>query len=240
VELKSSHKGPEAQKVQSIFSSVAPKYDLANQVLSFGVHHMWRRKLVNWSNATTGDNILDCATGTGDLAIEFKKIVGPTGSVIGTDFSKEMLSFAPQKSQKLGLDIQFEWADVTALPYEAAKFNSVSISFGIRNVNDPEKALREMARVTKPGGTVMVLEFGQSKLPIFSSLYNWYSSNVLPKVGGLVTGDRSAYEYLQTSSAHFPCGVQFVELMKKTEAFKDVEFKSLTGGIAYLYKGVVK
>lgn len=223
-----------------MFSRVAANYDKGNNVLSMGVHHLWRKKLVKYSGAKVGDKVLDCATGTGDLAIEFKKCVGSSGKVVGTDFCAEMLIPAPGKAKERGLDIQFEQADVTQLQYSDKSFDICSISFGIRNVGDPVKALKEMARVTKPGGTVMVLEFGQVSIPVFGPLYNFYSQNILPKIGGLVTGQKEAYEYLQQSSAAFPCREGFLNLMKESGAYSHCEYTSLTGGIAYIYKGTVK
>lgn len=223
-----------------MFSQVAGGYDRANNVLSAGIHHLWRKKLVKVSGAQAGDRVLDCATGTGDLAIEFKKIVGPSGEVIGTDFCAEMLAPAPGKAADRGLEIKFETADVTALPYPDARFDISSISFGIRNVQDPVKGLAEMARVTRPGGQVMILEFGQVETPVLGPLYSWYSNRVLPRIGGLLTGQRHAYEYLQKSSASFPCKNDFLALMSSTGRFASCEYTALTGGIAYLYRGTVR
>lgn len=231
---------PDPEKIRSMFSKVAANYDKANSVLSVGIHHLWRQKLVKLSEVKAGQNILDCATGTGDLAIAFKKQVGPAGSVIGTDFCAEMLDSAPGKAAKQNLSIQFELADVTKLQYADKTFDIVSISFGIRNVNDPVKALSEMARVTKSGGRVMVLEFGQMNLPGISHLYNFYSERILPKIGGLVTGEPEAYSYLQKSSAAFPCRDAFLTLMRKTGAFSHMDFVPVSFGIAYIYIGVVK
>jgi demethylmenaquinone methyltransferase/2-methoxy-6-polyprenyl-1,4-benzoquinol methylase len=231
---------PNPETIRSMFSKVAANYDKANSVLSVGIHHLWRSKLVKWSGAKKGQSVLDCATGTGDLAIEFKKMVGPTGTVIGTDFCAEMLIPAPGKAKAKGMEIEFAQADVTQLSYADASFDISSISFGIRNVGDPEKGLSELARVVKPGGYVMVLEFGQVDIPVFGPIYNYYSNNVLPIIGGWVTGQKDAYEYLQKSSAAFPCRKEFVELMNKTGRFEKIEFISLTGGIAYIYKGKVK
>lgn len=222
-----------------MFSRVAGKYDLANSVLSFGIHHLWRKKLVQLSEAHAGQNVLDCATGTGDLAIQFKLAVGSSGAVTGTDFCVDMLKPAPEKAAKVGLDIKFETADVTQLQYKDKTFDISSISFGIRNVGDPLKGLSEMARVTKSGGLVMVLEFGQVKMPIIGPLYNFYSETVLPQLGGLVTGQKEAYKYLQKSSAAFPCCEDFLSLMKKTGLFSEMSYTPVTGGIAYIYKARV-
>ncbi len=231
---------PNPEIIHSMFSKVAAKYDRANSVLSVGIHHLWRKKLVELSGATSGDKVLDCATGTGDLAISFKRTVGPTGQVTGTDFCAEMLKTAPAKAKSKSLEISFEQADVTKLHYANAQYNITSISFGIRNVGDPVKALTEMARVTKPGGRVMVLEFGQMQMPVIKYVYKLYSEKVLPKIGGLVTGQQEAYNYLQKSSAAFPCREGFLELMKKSDCFSEMGFTPVSFGIAYIYTGVVK
>ena len=231
---------PDPEKIRTMFSKVAANYDRGNSVLSMGIHHLWRKKLVKLSNVTPGMSVLDCATGTGDLAIEFKKHVGPTGSVIGTDFCEEMLESAPKKSAKENLDIKFELADVTKLQYANQKFDRVSISFGIRNVSDPILAMQEMARVTKPGGLVLILEFGQMTIPVISNLYQFYSENILPKLGGLVTGQGEAYDYLQKSSAAFPSRENFLKLMHDSGSFSQVSYAPVSFGIAYIYTGKVK
>ncbi len=240
MENKTTRTNPDPEKIRSMFSKVAANYDKANSVLSLGIHHLWRKKVVQLSGAKPGMSVLDCATGTGDLAIEFKKAVGLTGKVIGTDFCAEMLESAPQKAADKNLDIQFELADVTKLQYENNQFDITSISFGIRNVSDPIKALQEMARVTKPNGKVIVLEFGQMDFPLVSQAYNFYSEKVLPKIGGLVTGQGAAYDYLQKSSSAFPCKGNFLNLMKDAGCFSDMTFTPVSFGIAYIYVGVVK
>jgi demethylmenaquinone methyltransferase/2-methoxy-6-polyprenyl-1,4-benzoquinol methylase len=241
MELKeSAYKGPNPEKIRSMFSQISGRYDLANTVLSAGIHHLWRRDVVAWSDAKTGDKVLDCATGTGDLAIEFKKTVGLSGEVLGTDFCAEMLEPAPMKAAKAGHEINFEQADVMNLPYADATFDIASIAFGIRNVSDPAKALTELARVTKPGGRVMVLEFGQPTLPLIAQAYNFYSRRILPKIGGLVTGNANAYEYLQNSSANFPCRDEFTKMMDDTGRYASAQWRPLSLGIAYIYKGIVR
>lgn len=231
---------PDPEKIRSMFSRVAANYDTANSVLSVGIHHLWRKKVIQLANVKPGMQILDCATGTGDLAIAFKKATGPSGEVIGTDFCVEMMESAPAKAKSKNLDITFEFADVTKLQYPDNKFDICSISFGIRNVYDPVVALKEMARVTKPGGKVIVLEFGQMEVPVLSGLYNYYSQNILPKLGGLVSGQKEAYEYLQKSSSAFPSKEKFIELMKQTHCFSEMSYKAVSLGIAYIYIGTVK
>lgn len=227
--------GKDPTRVQQMFAQVAPKYDQANTVLSLGIHHLWRKKLVKLSDLRPGDQVLDCATGTGDLALEFKARE-PRAQVTGTDFCEQMLDHAPLKSKARGLDAKFLWADATNLPFPEASFDIVTISFGIRNVSNPTKAISEMHRVLKPGGRLLVLEFGQPRLPGIAQLYNFYALNVLPRIGGWVTGQRDAYSYLQKSSANFPCGRDFIDLMKQAAPFTQSEAHALTGGIAYLYK----
>ncbi len=230
------YRGPDASKIRDMFSSIASTYDRGNSVLSAGIHHLWRRALVKWSGARTGQSVLDCATGTGDLAIAFKKAVGPSGRVVGTDFCQEMLDPAPAKARAEGFEIQFELADVTKLPYADASFDIASISFGIRNVNEPKLGLAELHRVLKPGGTLMVLEFGQPKNAAFASLYGFYSKKILPVIGGLVSGKPEAYRYLEKSSAKFPCAEGFLELAREAAPFATAEYRTLSLGIAYMYR----
>jgi demethylmenaquinone methyltransferase/2-methoxy-6-polyprenyl-1,4-benzoquinol methylase len=233
--MTANYTGPDAARIREMFRQISGRYDRANTVLSGGVHHLWRRRAVAMSGAKAGDAVLDCATGTGDLAIAFRKAVGPTGRVTGTDFVPEMIEIAKTKAS----DITFEVADVTALPYATATFDIASISFGIRNVNDPKRGLGELARVVKPGGRVIVLEFGQPPGRAFGSLYDWYRRRILPTVGGVVTGKRDAYEYLERSAGRFPCGDDFVALMRESGNFATIDYVPLTLGIAYLYRGMV-
>lgn len=226
-------------EVRQMFSSIAPRYDLTNQVLSLGIHRIWRRVAVRLSAAKPGDKVLDCATGTGDLALAFKRQVGPTGQVTGTDFCPEMLEGAPAKAAAAGLDIRFEVADALSLPYPTATFDVASIAFGIRNVDDPVQCLKELARVVKPGGRVVVLEFGQPR-GLFGGLFRFYSRVVMPWVGGLLTGNRAAYEYLPRTSAAFPAGSQFLELMDRSGAYEDRMAHGMTFGTSYVYVGRVR
>lgn len=232
--------GPKAEDIKSLFASVARGYDRANDAMTFGMAHLWRRKLVNWSGAKAGDKILDCATGTGDLALEFKETVGPTGSVMGTDFCAEMLELAPEKAKKAGLIVDFQVADAMNLPFEDSLFDISSISYGIRNVSDPAKALSEMARVVRPGGYVMILETGDNPDSPLRGFFDFYFRQVVPRVGGLVTGKRSAYEYLNKSSRGFPSREKFVALMNSTGRFAEIEFKTIMAGASFLYRGKVK
>jgi demethylmenaquinone methyltransferase/2-methoxy-6-polyprenyl-1,4-benzoquinol methylase len=223
-------------EVREMFASIAPRYDAANEVLSLGVHKGWRRKAVQLARAAPGQSVIDCATGTGDLALEFKRAVGE-GEVIGTDFCAEMLQAAPAKAARAGMRIAFAVADALALPYAEARFDVASIGFGIRNVDDPVRCLRELARVVKPRGRVVVLEFGQPR-GAFGALFRLYSHRVMPVVGGLVTGNRAAYQYLPRTAASFPAGETFLGLMREADCFSSVEAHPLTFGTAWVYVGV--
>lgn len=229
-----NYQGPDPNRIRSMFAAISSRYDRTNTVLSAGVHHLWRKKAVRASGAKPGDRVLDCATGTGDLAIAFKKAVGASGRVLGTDFVPEMLDVARTKAR----DVEFETADVTQLPYGDDSFDIASISFGIRNVSDPSRGIAELARVVRPGGRVIVLEFGQPSGRVFGALYELYTRHLLPRIGGALTGDREAYAYLQTSAGRFPCGDEFVALMRGAARWSSIEHTPLTFGIAYLYKGV--
>ncbi|HEY6221388.1 MAG TPA: bifunctional demethylmenaquinone methyltransferase/2-methoxy-6-polyprenyl-1,4-benzoquinol methylase UbiE [Candidatus Eisenbacteria bacterium] len=225
--------------MKSMFASIAGSYDRANQILSLGMHHGWRVAAVRWSGAKVGDRVLDCATGTGDLALAFRRAVGPGGEVVGTDFCEEMLALASEKSRRAGLSVRYEPADVLSLPYRDASFDIASIAFGIRNVEDPARGLAELARVVRPGGRVVVLEFGQPGSALFAPLYRFYSRLILPTIGGWVSGERSAYEYLDRTSSRFPAGDRFTAMMRAAGAFRRVESHPLTGGVAYVYVGEV-
>lgn len=231
--------GPQRTEIQTLFNGIAPGYDLANDLITFGLARGWRKQLVKWSEAQKGDSVLDCASGTGDLAFEFKRVVGAEGDVIGTDFSQGMLDQAPQKAKELNLDVKFEWADVTQLEYDSNRFDVTSIGYGIRNVQDPVKALQEMARVTKPGGRVMILETGRSQWRLMQSGFDFYFKHIVPFLGGLVTGNPAAYRYLNQSSKKFPCREEFLILMGEAGCFSKCEYRSLLGGSSFIYRGLV-
>ena len=224
-------------EVRQMFASIAGRYDATNELLSLGVHRGWRKKAVRLAGAVPGARVIDCATGTGDLALAFKRAVGPSGEVVGTDFCAEMLETAPAKAQAAGLAVSFSVADALALPYPDGRFDIASIAFGIRNVDDPLACLRELGRVVVPGGRVVVLEFGQPG-GAFGALFRAYSRGVMPVVGGLMTGNRRAYEYLPRTAAAFPSGERFLALMREAGVFAQVSATRLTLGTAYVYVGV--
>jgi demethylmenaquinone methyltransferase/2-methoxy-6-polyprenyl-1,4-benzoquinol methylase len=221
-----------------MFATIAPKYDRANRVLSLGIDQSWRRKAVKASKAAQGSQVLDLATGTGDLAFRFEKKVRPAGQVTGTDFCEPMLVVARTKAAKRRSTTTFDVADAMDLPFPDSAFDIASIAFGIRNVDDPVKALREMRRVVRPGGRVVVLEFGQPT-GLWGGMYRIYARRVMPLLGGWITGQRGAYEYLPRTAAAFPAGDRFLALMDQAGGWSSRTARPLTGGVAYLYVGVV-
>lgn len=238
-----------SEQVQQMFANLSPKYDLMNDILSFGIHHIWRAQTVKAANIQSPVKILDCATGTGDLAIAFAREINrksikfgfenQMSEIIATDFCPEMFEFGIEKAKKKGLPIKFEFADVMNLQYADNYFDITSISFGIRNVDDPHRGVAELARVVKSNGKVMILEFGQPTGWI-SAPYNFYSKKVMPFLGKIIANNPSAYTYLPSTAAAFPSGNKFVEIMESTQKFSQINYYPLTNGIAYLYVGIVK
>ena len=205
----------------------------------------WRRKLVKWSEAPLTGKILDCATGTGALAFEFQKQLGSEAQITAVDFCEEMLEQANQINATFFTEspcrknIRFQFADIHRLPFQDKKFDVCSIGYGLRNAEDPIKALKEMARVTKSGGTVMILETGDKPFSLLYPFFYFYFRYIVPHIGGWLTGQKSAYEYLQKSSRHFPSRHFLLNLMKETNCFSKYEYKSLFFGASFIYKAQV-
>ncbi|MBI2794433.1 MAG: bifunctional demethylmenaquinone methyltransferase/2-methoxy-6-polyprenyl-1,4-benzoquinol methylase UbiE [Ignavibacteria bacterium] len=228
-----------SDEVNAMFSSIAAQYDRANNILSLGIHHLWRSITVKESGAHEGMKVLDCATGTGDLAIAFKKSVGVKGQVVGVDFNRDMIALAKNKTHVKGLEINYHAADVLKLPFADNVFDITSIAFGIRNVDDMIQGLTEMARVTKSGGMVAILEFGQPG-GIIGVGYRLYSRWILPGLGTVITGNKKAYQYLPETAARFPAGKEFVQRMEAASVFSSIRLRKLTHGIAWIYLGTVQ
>lgn len=225
-----------AEQVQGIFSTIAPRYDLVNDVITFGMARAWRNRTVRLSGAKAGSKVLDVATGTGDFAIAFKKVTGAQGQVVGVDFCAGMLEFAPGKAQAKGLDITFKQGDAMALEFADASFDVVSIGYGLRNVSDMKVAIQEMARVLKPGGKLMILETGRSEIPLYGQAVDLYTGKVMPVLGGFLSGATDAYKYLDASSRDFPYGAKLVTLLKDAGGFAEVTAHPLMGGVSYIYE----
>lgn len=227
-----------SNKVKNIFRSIANRYDRANKAITFGMDSQWRANLVRWSAAPKNGKVLDCATGTGALAFTFAKHLSSDAQVVGIDFCSEML----QEAQKLGKNIsqvRFQMADIHHIPFLDNMFDVSAMAYGLRNVEDPIKVLREMARVTKLGGVVMILETGSPAFFLYP-FYYLYCRFIMPWIGGWVTGQRSAYNYLQQSSMCFPSRRSFLKLLDSTGCFDDCQYKTLFFGASFIYKARVK
>lgn len=222
VDLKQAQRG----EIEAMFSSIAAKYDLANTVLSFGCHFNWRRALLRSLKPNPTGRGLDLCTGTGGL---LRGLNERFGTVLGIDFSRPMLINGERTPATLLLQ-----GDALVLPFPDRSIDAVTVAFGVRNYVDLEEGLAEIKRVLRSGGEVRILEFGQPPGVLFGALFRWYSAVVIPVIGSILTGNRSAYEYLPETSASFPSGAEFVDILKRFE-FKEVTFRSLTFGIAYLY-----
>lgn len=230
-------------RIRRMFGAIAGRYDLLNRLLSGGTDAYWRRKTVRTVTPDGRGPILDVCTGTGDLALAYWKTAGGSTAVVGTDFTHEMLRLAAAKTKKRSAGNAdrpvpvFLEADTQRLPFVEDRFQIVSAAFGLRNVTDPERGLCEMARVCRPGGQVVVLEFSLPTHRLLRGLYLWYFHRVLPRIGQWVSRNReSAYCYLPASVAEFPQGEQFAELMRRC-GLQSVRWKPLTFGIATLYWG---
>ncbi len=226
--------GPNPDKIQGIFSDVAASYDTANNAMTFGMAHLWRKKIVKLSKTPKDGSVLDCATGTGDLAIEFKKALGPAAQVTGIDFCKGMLDLAPEKALKKNLEIDFQLGDVLNLKFEDQSFNTVTIAYGIRNVADTEGGIAEMWRTIKPGGKLLVLETGEGN-GIFSLPIGIYTKYIVPVLGGLISKQKHAYSYLSSSSQAFPSKEKFLDLTKALPNVEKTSYKTLMVGASYIY-----
>jgi demethylmenaquinone methyltransferase / 2-methoxy-6-polyprenyl-1,4-benzoquinol methylase len=225
-----------ARRVRGVFDSVAPRYDLMNDLMSLGLHRAWKAYTVLAANLRPGDQVLDIAGGTGDLALAFAKKVGPTGRVVHTDINEAMLRTGRDRLIDAGLSLPTVVCDAEKLPFETGSFDLVSVAFGLRNMTHKEIALTEMGRVLKAGGKLLVLEFSKVAKPL-EKAYDWYSFNVLPQLGKLVAGDDASYRYLAESIRMHPSQEELKSLMKKS-GFGHVDYHNLTGGIVALHVGI--
>ncbi|MEO7104841.1 MAG: bifunctional demethylmenaquinone methyltransferase/2-methoxy-6-polyprenyl-1,4-benzoquinol methylase UbiE [Rhodoferax sp.] len=234
--FKSVDESEKASHVRGVFDSVAPKYDVMNDLMSMGLHRAWKAYTVMVANLHEGDKALDIAGGTGDLALAFSKKVGATGQVVHTDINEAMLSTGRNRLIDEGVTLPTLVCDAEKLPFADNYFNLVSVAFGLRNMTHKDVALAEMHRVLKPGGKLLVLEFSKVAAPL-EKMYDWYSFKVLPKLGKLVAGDDSSYQYLAESIRMHPGQAELKAMMHKG-GFGHVDYHNLTGGVVALHVGI--
>ena len=228
-----------AEKVAEVFHSVAAKYDLMNDVLSGGLHRLWKRFTIELSGVRPGNRVLDIAGGTGDLTRKFSSLVGPSGEVVLADINDSMLKVGRDRLLDKGVagNVQFVQADAEALPFPDNHFDVVTIAFGLRNVTRKENALRSMLRVLKPGGRLLVLEFSKPGNPLLAKAYDTYSFSFMPLAGKLITNDSESYRYLAESIRMHP-DQETLKAMMVDAGFERVTYHNMTGGIVALHRGI--
>lgn len=228
-----------SKAVREMFAGIAGRYDLLNHVLSLNIDKRWRRKVSALLRETLDRDdafVLDVACGTGDLSLELNR--ESKAKIIGTDFCRPMLTVAREKTAGVNAAVPYVEADAMDLAFADDSFDALTIAFGLRNLPNFANGLAELHRVIKPGGKIVILEFSSPVVPGFRQLFNFYFANILPRIGGAVSGSRGAYEYLPDSVSKFPNQKALVEMMEKT-GFKNVTYQNLTGGIAAIHTGVV-
>ena len=225
-----------ASRVRSVFDSVAPKYDVMNDLMSAGLHRLWKRYTLTVANPQPGQQVLDIAGGTGDLSLAFARKVGPTGRVVHTDINEAMLREGRTRLLDLGVVLPTLVCDAEKLPFASDSFDFVSVAFGLRNMTNKESALTEMHRTLKPGGKLLVLEFSRVAKPL-EKAYDWYSFNVLPKLGKLVANDEDSYRYLAESIRMHP-GQEALRHMMRGVGFGHVDVHNLSAGVVALHVGI--
>ncbi len=234
--FKTVKEGEKSSLVRDVFDSVANKYDLMNDMMSLGVHRLWKDALIEWLKPDEHMHLLDVGGGTGDIAFRFLKRGG--GSVVVSDINPNMLEVGKKRAIDKGIINNIDWqeADVEKLPFEDESFDAVTIAFCIRNVTHPDKGLQEIYRVLKPGGRFLCLEFSQVTTAGFDKLYDWWSFNILPILGDKIAKDRDSYQYLAESIRRFPNQEVWADMIRDT-GFKNVKYRNFTHGIATLHSG---
>lgn len=227
-----------ASMVADVFHSVAGKYDIMNDLMSMGIHRLWKRFTIDCSGVRAGQKVLDLAGGTGDLAAKFSRMVGDKGQVVLADINNAMLTVGRQKLRDLGIvgNIDYVQANAEALPFPDNTFDLITIAFGLRNVTDKDKALASMLRVLKPGGRLLVLEFSKPESELLSKVYDLYSFHLLPRMGQLVANDKDSYQYLAESIRMHP-DQETLKTMMEQAGFEQTSYYNLTGGIVALHRG---
>ncbi len=227
------------KRVAGVFHSVAGKYDLMNDLMSGGIHRLWKRLTIEQSGARAGMKVLDIAGGTGDLTLKFSRIVGPTGGVVLADINDSMLKVGRDKLINAGAagNIEYVQANAECLPFEDNSFDIITIAFGLRNVTDKDAALASMNRVLKPGGKLMVLEFSKTNNPLLTKAYDFYSFNVLPQMGRVIANDAESYRYLAESIRMHP-DQETLKQMMANAGFVNCRYQNMTGGVVALHTGI--
>jgi len=236
--FKTVNKEEKATMVASVFHSVAKQYDVMNDLMSFGIHRLWKRMTIDASGVRPGNKVLDLAGGTGDLTAKFSRLVGSKGTVVLADINSSMLNVGRDKLRDHGLvqNIEYVQANAEALPFDDNTFDVITIAFGLRNVTDKDKALASMFRVLKPGGRLLVLEFSKPEHELLNKAYDFYSFNILPKIGELVAKDGESYQYLAESIRMHP-DQETLKTMMENVGFEQTSYHNFTGGIVALHKG---
>jgi demethylmenaquinone methyltransferase/2-methoxy-6-polyprenyl-1,4-benzoquinol methylase len=228
-----------AGRVAGVFHSVADNYDLMNDLMSAGIHRLWKHMTIEMSGVRKGHKVLDIAGGTGDLAAKFSKIVGSEGSVVLADINESMLKVGRDRLIDRGIteNVTFSQADAQCLPFPDNTFNVITIAFGLRNVTDKDMALRSMLRVLKPGGKLLILEFSKPTSSLLSKIYDTYSFNVLPRLGKVFANDSDSYKYLAESIRMHPDQSTLLQMLDSA-GFENTDFHNMTGGVVALHRGI--
>ena len=231
-------KDDKADLVANVFHSVASKYDLMNDLMSFGIHRIWKRFTIEASGVRRNQRVLDLAGGTGDLTAKFSRLVGEKGEVVLADINDSMLKMGREKLRDLGIvgNVNYVQANAEELPFPDNYFDCITISFGLRNVTDKDKALRSMYRVLKPGGRLLVLEFSKPILEPLNKAYDAYSFHILPRIGQAIVSDAESYRYLAESIRMHP-DQETLKAMMENAGLEQVSYNNMTGGIVALHKG---
>ncbi|WP_348666221.1 bifunctional demethylmenaquinone methyltransferase/2-methoxy-6-polyprenyl-1,4-benzoquinol methylase UbiE [Arsenophonus symbiont of Ornithomya chloropus] len=232
------HRNNQNNIVETVFHSVASKYDLMNDLMSFGIHRIWKNFTIKTSGACRGQFILDLAGGTGDLTAKFSKIIGHKGKIILVDINSSMLEIGRKKLRNIGIigNVYYIQANAEELPFSDNYFDCISISFGLRNIANKKKALQSMFRVLKPGGRLLVLEFSKPISPFVQKIFDLYSFIFLPSLGKIITKDADSYRYLAESIRMHP-DQKTIKKMMEFVGFKKVSYTNMTGGIVALHRG---
>ena len=231
-------KQDKVKRVADVFHSVADKYDVMNDLMSFGIHRLWKKITIEYSSVRKGQKVLDLAGGTGDLTAKFSQLVGDDGLVVLADINESMLKVGREKLRDKGLfkNIEYVQANAEELPFADNFFDCITISFGLRNVTDKNKALQSMWRVLKPGGRLLILEFSKPQYPILNKAYDLYSFTMLPLMGKVIANDADSYRYLAESIRMHP-DQKTLKKMMEDAGFVDVKYHNMTGGIVALHTG---